>query len=169
MDMPPAAAGLVGSSSTSGGGGGAPLIEPNGLPPQAWAENAAADPQAEAGTCEGCRVSKVRCDRKRPCSRCIRLQHTCRPARKRPWPGAAMAGSPGEGPARGKRAARNSAAAVAAAAAAAAAGGASQGQQLCQALQEQLSGRELAEAMIQAVGRLAKDGRVDGVRARSTL
>jgi len=71
-----------------------------------------------------------------------------------------MAGSPGEGPARGKRAARNSAAV---------AGGASQGQHLCQALQEQLSGRELAEAMIQAVGRLAKDGRVDGIRARSTL
>jgi thymidylate synthase ThyX len=43
------------------------------------------------------------------------------------------------------------------------------GEQLCAMVKEQVSARELAEAMVQAVSRLAKDGRADRERSRSTL
>lgn len=39
----------------------ATIAVPTGLAPHAWEAYAAADPRAEGGTCEGCKVSKVRC------------------------------------------------------------------------------------------------------------
>lgn len=135
-----------------------------GLAPHAWEAYVAAGPaRAEGAPCDGCRVSKVKCDRKRPCSRCVRLQHTCRPARKRPRSGTAAA-------ANGQHTAALSTTENGARGGAKAAGGLlCHGEQLVRTLTGQLSGRELAEAMVEAVGRLAQDGRVDRARARSTL
>ena len=43
------------------------------------------------------------------------------------------------------------------------------GQCFCRLAREQFAPRELAEAMVQAVARLGREGRVDRGRARGTL
>ena len=124
---------------------------------------------------QGCRASKVKCDTKRPCSHCLRLQHTCRPARKRPRPGSASLagldhthGANGEGGG-GKKAGGRKGRGNANKQHPTEAGGLMPGQRFCRLAREQLVPRELAEAMVQAVGRLAREGRVDRGKARSTL
>jgi hypothetical protein len=61
---------------------GIPLDRAREYELQAAAEREAAR-RSDWGTCEGCRASKVKCDKSWPCRRCIRLKHRCRPARKR--------------------------------------------------------------------------------------